>query len=383
MDDIHQYLIEDDIFKSIEEEVICSICTELAKNPVTCSKCQHSFCQNCIDIWKTKSNICPYKCNDPQYSKNRLINNLLSKLHFKCPNGCNEIILYDNFEKHRKECNQKIDYKLKYEKLLTEYNKLKINYQGLEKTFNQYKQTMENQMKLLKELYNKNLLQTQQMMKTNQQRKIQNQNTEQIKNENLNKNNNQITENDIQIKNQNINQKQNINIQRQNIQNQQKYLSQYQNKNQQQQNLLLYSNKSPIINQNKQNQNSDYQIKKNNSMNANSSSSTLKSLKSFPHFHKDSLQFSIAITCSICEGRDNGILCKMCDIQICETCCKKLLIARKNLLFHEHELNIGKTKDMLCKNCQINYTKLTTFMMCLKCNYYCCIFCYMKTLFNN
>ena len=161
------------------------------------------------------------------------------------------------------------------------------------------------------------------------------------------------------------------------------YLSQYQNKNQQQQNLLLYSNKSPINNQNKQNQNSDYQIKKNNSMNANSSSSTLKSLKSFPHFHKDSLQFSIAITCSICEGRDNGILCKMCDIQICETCCKKLLIARKNFLFHEHELNIGKTKDMLCQNCQINYTKLTTFMMCLKCNYYCCIFCYMKTLFNN
>lgn len=330
MDDINQYLIEDDIFKSIEEEVICTICTQLTKNPVTCSKCQHSFCQHCIDTWKQKSKICPYKCNDPQYSKNRLINNLLSKLHFKCPNGCNDIISYDNFEKHRKECNQKIDYKLKYEKLLTEYNKLKVNYQVLEKTFGQYKQTMESQMKQLKEQYNQNLL--------NQQKIIQN---------------------------QNINQKS---------------IPQFNNIQQPIQNV--YINKNQFINQNQQNQNSNNKlIKKTNSMNVDSSKNYLNNfqinLKSFPHFHKDSIQFSISIICDICEGKDNGILCKKCDVQICETCCKKILIAKKKFFFHEHELSLGKTKNMLCQICHSNYTKLSSFMICLKCNYYCCINCYV------
>ena len=54
-----------------------------------------------------------------------LLNNVLSILKFKCKNGCNEIINYDNLEKHYEEDCDKIDFKTKYKELLIKYNALK------------------------------------------------------------------------------------------------------------------------------------------------------------------------------------------------------------------------------------------------------------------
>ena len=138
------YVIKDDVFKSIEEEIICSICSDIKKDPYMCSKCQNSFCKICIEKWKKKSKVCPFKCNNPTYSSIRLIKNLLSKLHFKCPNGCDVKIPYDNIEKHLdKEC-KKIEYKKKYEHLLSDFDSLNIKYNELEKKYIELQKKLEN-----------------------------------------------------------------------------------------------------------------------------------------------------------------------------------------------------------------------------------------------
>ncbi len=140
---LSDYVIKDDIYKSIEDEIICSICSDIKKDPVMCSKCQNSFCKLCIEQWKKKSKICPFKCSNPIYSSIRLIKNLTSKLHLKCPNGCDEKIPYDNLKKHlEKEC-KKIDYKLKYEKLLSDFDSLNLKYNDLEKKYSELQKKLE------------------------------------------------------------------------------------------------------------------------------------------------------------------------------------------------------------------------------------------------
>ena len=140
---LSDYVIKDDIYKSIEDEIICSICSDIKKEPVMCSKCQNSFCKLCIEQWKKKSKICPFKCSNPIYSSIRLIKNLTSKLHFKCPNGCDVKILYDDLTKHlEKEC-KKIDYKKKYDNLLSDFDSLNLKYNDLEKKYSELQKKLE------------------------------------------------------------------------------------------------------------------------------------------------------------------------------------------------------------------------------------------------
>ena len=135
---LEDYVIKDDFYNSIEDEIICTICTGLKKNPVMCSKCQNSFCSLCIENWKKKSPDCPFKCKNPEYIYSRIINNLLSKLTFKCKNNCNQIIPFDKLESHYEfEC-VKIDLKeknkvlsSKYKEMVTKYNKLKNSFMSL------------------------------------------------------------------------------------------------------------------------------------------------------------------------------------------------------------------------------------------------------------
>ena len=56
-----EYLIEDDFFKSIKEEVICTICLDIKIEPIMCTKCQNSYCSKCIKNWEKKSSECPFK----------------------------------------------------------------------------------------------------------------------------------------------------------------------------------------------------------------------------------------------------------------------------------------------------------------------------------
>lgn len=100
-----------------------------------CTKCQNSFCSKCIDNWNKKSKDCPFKCNNPQYTICRIINNLLSKLNFKCKNKCGKLIPFDRLNIHYEiEC-EKIDLKEKNKTLLIKYNQISSKYDKLKKSF--------------------------------------------------------------------------------------------------------------------------------------------------------------------------------------------------------------------------------------------------------
>ena len=135
-ENIIDFAIKDDIFKSMEEEITCSICSDIKINPVMCTDCQNSFCSKCISNWKLKNNQCPFKCKSFNFVPARVVKNLISKLKFKCKNGCNEIISFDNLNKHCEEECKKLDFKTKYKNLLTKFNDLQSDYFELQSNFN-------------------------------------------------------------------------------------------------------------------------------------------------------------------------------------------------------------------------------------------------------
>ena len=137
MDDLNldDYVIKDDFYNSIQEEITCSICSGIKKNPMMCSMCQNSFCLLCIENWKKKSKDCPFKCQNPEFVYCRIINNLLSKLNFKCKNKCDDIIPFEKLESHYEyEC-KKIDLKEKNKVLLNKYNQVLTKYNKLKSSF--------------------------------------------------------------------------------------------------------------------------------------------------------------------------------------------------------------------------------------------------------
>ena len=133
--DLEEYVIKDEFYKSIADEITCSICSSIKQNPMMCSKCQNSFCSTCCEDWKKKSKECPFKCNDPEYVFCRIVNNLLSKLNFKCKNNCGEIIPYEKLNSHYEfEC-KKIDLKERNKKLTNKCHELELKYNKFKNAF--------------------------------------------------------------------------------------------------------------------------------------------------------------------------------------------------------------------------------------------------------
>lgn len=95
---------------SLSSVVICSICSNVLKNPLQSYHCKHTFCKKCIKISLQTKNECP-KCLKP-LTRNDLevpstIVNYLSNLEIKCEfasNGCYVFIKLDSLKKHLEEC---------------------------------------------------------------------------------------------------------------------------------------------------------------------------------------------------------------------------------------------------------------------------------------
>ena len=68
-----------------------------------CLKCQYSFCQKCIDNWSKSNDVCPNKCNEPNYQKSLGKIEILSKLKFKCKK-CGGEYYYQEIRKHNDNC---------------------------------------------------------------------------------------------------------------------------------------------------------------------------------------------------------------------------------------------------------------------------------------
>ena len=116
-------IVNKEYYEGIKSMINCIICCNIIENPVQCTKCQHFYCKECIKI---ASNKCPLRCENCQFIKAITCNNLLSNLKFKC--NCNEIVNYDEREKHLDACKNKdfekyyLFYKEKYENLKKEKN---------------------------------------------------------------------------------------------------------------------------------------------------------------------------------------------------------------------------------------------------------------------
>ena len=110
------------------EDLICSICFNVLKNPISCSdkKNSHSFCKECIDAFLKENNKCPLCKIIFEYKINNNLQKELNKLSFKCQfknEGCNEILFYSDYLNHIFNCKynniqyeckiKKYDYKMK------------------------------------------------------------------------------------------------------------------------------------------------------------------------------------------------------------------------------------------------------------------------------
>ncbi|UJR34214.1 hypothetical protein I4U23_021620 [Adineta vaga] len=110
--------------------VHCPICGFILWKPVTCTTCENSFCFNCIQLWLFEQqeqiieyldneNLidyvaksfsltrCPFNCSP--YIQRKcppLLTTILSTLTIECRNkiyGCQEILFYEQLEKHEEE----------------------------------------------------------------------------------------------------------------------------------------------------------------------------------------------------------------------------------------------------------------------------------------
>jgi len=132
MSGLMDYVIQDEFFKSVREEVTCSICLDIKIDPLMCQKCQNSYCAKCIEDWQKNSYQCPFKCENPSYFPARIVKNLICKLNFKCKKGCNKIIPYEKLQSHYESDCEKLNFKERYENLLIKFNELSLEKKQLE-----------------------------------------------------------------------------------------------------------------------------------------------------------------------------------------------------------------------------------------------------------
>ena len=74
----------------VDEELLCGICMEVFKTPVTACRELHTFCSECMsDVRKSTNPRCP-SCRDPlapSVTANRLLDNMIAKKKMRCPNA--------------------------------------------------------------------------------------------------------------------------------------------------------------------------------------------------------------------------------------------------------------------------------------------------------
>ena len=122
------YYNKDYVIGNIDlNNLICPICYNILKNPISCSLNQnsHTFCKECIDISLEVSDACPICKNYFEYIPNFEIENILQEINFKCiyyKEGCSKILKYSEYFSHIKGCEYK---KIIYECKIDKYNYIK------------------------------------------------------------------------------------------------------------------------------------------------------------------------------------------------------------------------------------------------------------------
>jgi hypothetical protein len=98
-------LLED---KTMEYNISCPICLNVAFTFVSCGGCHHLFCKKCIDDWKLRNPKCPNDHDFIETQVDPLAKKFINSIKIKCLNldkGCSKIICFSDYMDHvRKEC---------------------------------------------------------------------------------------------------------------------------------------------------------------------------------------------------------------------------------------------------------------------------------------
>ena len=95
------------------KSLICSICTEVARDPVILKNCGHLFCKDCITLWIERvdsSKDCPDCRQGPLTPDDfcptpRVFRQMFNELQVKCrKEGCSSICNLENYEEHFNQC---------------------------------------------------------------------------------------------------------------------------------------------------------------------------------------------------------------------------------------------------------------------------------------
>ena len=127
------------------ENLICPICLDILKNPVSCNstKKSHSFCEECINKSLEDNDKCPLCRQEFEFGINKKVEKLLQKLKFKCiyaDEGCPKILDYSIYFKLIDKCGfRDLSYECQIEKYsFSEKRFKKCKYVGTIKKINKH-----------------------------------------------------------------------------------------------------------------------------------------------------------------------------------------------------------------------------------------------------
>jgi len=93
--------IENQLYLSLKNLLICPYCQELIKDPFMCSKCQKNYCKKCLEEYSNMKK-CPNDNKESEFKHSIMINEMLSKLKYKCKN-CKKEIFQSDIKAHLEE----------------------------------------------------------------------------------------------------------------------------------------------------------------------------------------------------------------------------------------------------------------------------------------
>ena len=100
-----EFIVKNDIYKTLKDDLYCPVCEELMVIPMECSKCQNNYCEKCIKKWKEKGGGCPNRCTSPEFKKVIDKKRMILKIKFKCAKGCGAELFFEDFNNHyNSEC---------------------------------------------------------------------------------------------------------------------------------------------------------------------------------------------------------------------------------------------------------------------------------------
>ena len=73
-------VVKDSIYMMMKDTITCKLCNKILKNPMMCTSCQETYCENCLNNWV---NICPNHCENPQYVENKSTKTLAEEFKTK------------------------------------------------------------------------------------------------------------------------------------------------------------------------------------------------------------------------------------------------------------------------------------------------------------